>query len=174
MCGCLLSCPASATLPLPPSLLSLTFIPTTRSRNPFDPFPLISIQRCRGSLLPSPPTSLCLAPSLWFIEALAPFPAIVGLLSSLVDEERERGTETEREGRDFPLPPPTSVGVSMSRCVGYGEGTVASANITVYPIRGILPDSVHVKIVHHIVLYDFSICPACSLVSSRRFHWEKS
>lgn len=76
------------------------------------------------------PPTLCLAPSLWFIEVLTPhslprdrrrFPAYYRHSSTKNRKEDPRWSERG----DFPLPPPTSVGVSMSRCVGHCERTAA-------------------------------------------------
>lgn len=105
------------------------FHPLHTPCNPFDPFPLSRSNAVAVLFfLPSHPLSGSFAlihrsprPSPLTPQS-STFP---GLLSSLVDEERERGNATGSKRGDFPLPPPTSVGVSMSRCVGHCEGTTA-------------------------------------------------
>lgn len=114
------------------------FHPLHALRNPFDPFPLSRSNAVAVLFfLPSHPLSGSFAlihrsphPSL-----LAPrsstFP---GLLSSLVDEEQERGSEMEREGRlSFTSTNECrSFNVTMRRPL---RTNCCSTNITVRPIR---------------------------------------
>lgn len=117
------------------------FHPLHTLRNPFDPFPLSRSNAVAVLFfLPSHPLSGSFAlihrsphPSL-----LAPrsstFP---GLLSSLVDEEQERGSEMEREGRlSFTSTNECrSFNVTMRRPL---RTNCCSTNITVRPIRNSL------------------------------------
>lgn len=145
--GCLLGCRRLQPCPLPSPSPRLSSPPYTLQS--IRSFPLISIQRCRGSLLSSLP------PSVWLLRfdsskssPLAPYPAIVDVSRPIIVTRRRRTGKRERDAGgkrgDFPLPPPTSVGVSMSRCVGHCEGTTAPGILPFIRNRVI---SVHVSCV---------------------------
>lgn len=124
--------PASATLP--------SSIPSIH-RNPFDPFPLSRSNAVAVLFfLPSHPLSGSFA-----LIHRSPYPSLLasrsstfpGLLSSLVDEEQERGSEMEREGRlSFTSTNECrSFNVTMRRPL---RTNCCSTNITVRPIRNSL------------------------------------